>query len=205
MISGLRGNINRFGASRLYLEVSGVEYEVIVPLNVFEKLQLLGTGEEVFIYIHHQFLQDEQRLYGFLEKNQRDLFSAIQNIKGMGSVLSLSILSHLSASQLISLCENKDITALCKIPRVGKSTAETLVFEISRKMDRWKKLLASSEKESVDFISDTDDELVMQALVQLGYKDTQIRSTLEKIKKEISANDLNLSISDKIHRCLQII
>ena len=205
MISGFRGKINRYDASRLYLEVSGVEYEIIVPLNVFDKLQRLGEGGEVFVYIYHQFLQDEQRLYGFLDKNQRDLFSAIQNIKGLGSALSLSILSHLSASQLLILCEKKDIAALCRIPRVGKNTAETLVFEINRKMDRWKKLVSASEREMEETAFDSDEELVTQALLQLGYRDAQIRGVLEKLKKESPADEMKMTISDKIHRCLQMI
>jgi len=204
MISGLRGNINRFGVSRIYIEASGVEYEVNVPLNVYEKLQHAGENNQIFLFIYHQFLQDEQRLYGFLEKNQRDFFSAIQNVKGLGSGLSLSILSHLSASQLLSLCEKKDIASLCKIPRVGKNTAETLVFEINRKIDRWKKIIAESdvsEKEP----SDSDEEIIMQALAQLGYRDAQIRSVMDKLKKENPAELAQLNISEKIHRCLQII
>ncbi|MDH5655142.1 MAG: Holliday junction branch migration protein RuvA [Spirochaetia bacterium] len=204
MISGLKGTISGYGASKIYLNVSGVEYEVNVPLNVFEKLQMTGKGQDVFLFVYHQFMQDGQKLYGFLDRNQREFFSAVQNIKGLGTALSLSILSHLSAKQLIDLCEKKDVQSLCRIPRIGKSTAETLVFEVGRKIDRWKKVIALDEQGQTQ-LKEYDDDVVLQALAQLGYRDSQIRSAVDKLKKEISEKKLDFNISEKIQFCLQVI
>ncbi len=186
MISGLRGTINRFGASKVYLDTGGVEYEVQIPLNVFSQLQNLVPSDNLFLHIHHQFMQDEQRLYGFLEVRQRNLFSALLTVKGLGSALALSLLSHLDGPALFDICERGDVKALTHIPRVGKSTAETLIFEINRKKESWKKMLFEETpplESSVESASG-EEELAFQALLQLGYKENQVRSTLQIMRKE---------------------
>jgi len=207
MITGLRGTINSFGASRVFFEVSGVEYEVFVPLNVFEALQVVETGSELFFHIHHHYLQEEERLYGFLERNQRDFFAAIQAIKGIGSSLSLSLLSHLSGEALLALCEKKDITTLCRIPKVGKTTAETLIFEINRKIDKWRKLLdtAAPSRDGEPPVLPVI-EMVTQGLLQLGYRDAQIRTVLESVRKELQQSgesESSLTFSDWMNFALR--
>lgn len=209
MISGLRGTVNRFGASSVYLETGGVEYEIHVSLNVFDSLSKLDKKKEVFLYVHHQFLQDDQRLFGFLNQNQKDFFKAIQNVKGLGSSLALSILSHLSPRELLNYCENKDIQSLTKIPRVGNRTAEMLVFEVNRNIVRWKHLLSGDDSsgEMVSAVS-RDEDLVVQALLQLGYKEAQIRSVLKAVLKEsedAKEKSEYWNLSEWIHRCLRIL
>lgn len=186
MISGLRGRILRFGVSRVHLETSGgVVYEVHVPLNVFDFLQR-SEGEEIFLHICHQFLQDEERLYGFLESGPRDFFLALLSVKGLGSGLALSILSHLDGRTLLELCERNDIVSLTRIPRVGKTTAESLAFEINRKKDRFWKLLQDLEhtRETVAGREEDEWDLAFQALLQLGYRENQAKSALEKLSVE---------------------
>ncbi len=178
MISGLRGTVQRFGASRIYMLAGAVEYEVHVPLNVFEYLQQHADREH-FLYIYHLFTSEEQRLYGFLQPSQRELFGAILSLKGFGSVLALSVLSHLDVNGLLELCESGDVKALARIPRVGKKTAESLVFEVNQKKDRFRKLLDSEDsKKATRPSGDEEADLAEQALLQLGYKDAQVQKAL---------------------------
>lgn len=179
MISGLRGTVQRFAASRIYMLAGAVEYEVHVPLNVFEYLQQHADREH-FLYIYHLFTSEEQRLYGFLQPSQRELFGAILSLRGFGSVLALSVLSHLDVNGLLELCERKDVTALARIPRVGKKTAESLVFEVNQKKDRFRKLLESEESRDAGPTSDEETDLAEQALLQLGYKHQQVQKALRQ-------------------------
>lgn len=183
MISGLRGVVQRFGASRVYLLAGSVEYEVNVPLNVFEFLQQKKDAEH-FLHIYHLFTSEEQRLYGFLQPSQRELFGAILSLKGFGSVLALSVLSHLDLSGLLDLCERGDAAALSRIPRVGKKTAESLVFEVNQKKERFRKLLDSEEQKKKKPASDEETELAEQALIQLGYKEAQVQKALLLARSE---------------------
>jgi len=184
MIAGIRGALVGFGAQKVYMEAGGLEYEIHVPLNVFDALERSRTRESVRLYIYHHFMQEEQRLYGFLDRGQREFFIALTSVKGLGTVLALSILSHLDASALLSLCEQKDVKALTRIPRVGKSTAETLIFEINRRLERWRKITEYSAQNEIpgDREEETDDEdLAVQALLGLGYKEKEARETLRKL------------------------
>jgi len=182
MISGLHGTIARFGPSRIYINTGGVEYEVHLPLNVFESLQKRSKDDAVSLYTYHQFQETEQRLFGFLDIAQRDFFVALIDVKGIGTGLALSILSHLKGSDLLALCERNDIVTLCKIPRIGKSTAETLVFEVNRRKDKWKHLLSTTAP--MESVSREEDFAIQALTAQLGYKENQVRAALEKLKKE---------------------
>lgn len=202
MISGIKGTIVRFGASTVHIDTGGVIYEVHIPLNVFDELQKIGPGE-AFLHIHHHYMQDEQRLYGFSDPGQRELFIAVKSIKGLGTALALSVLSHLDGHALLSLCERKDIKTLCKIPRVGKATAETMVFEINRRRDRWAKIVADSYPKAPQTTTATPQEdLAFQALLQLGYKEKEIYIALDELRK---THGPDLNASELIRESLRII
>lgn len=197
MISGIRGIVSRKAGTRLYIDTGAVEYELIVPLNVLEAVEhrLNQESEAVFLFhVHQQILPEEHRLYGFLDPQQRELFRTIQDIKGFGSSLALSILSHLDTRGLLAICEGGDAKQLTHIPRIGKSTAEALIFEVNRKKKRFLKLLELEEgaaragiASTGELVSEPEDEafeLVRQALMQLGYKDTQIAKVIAKLELE---------------------
>ncbi len=191
MIAGLRGRVAFLQPVLLHLDTGNVIYELHIPLSVFEKLQSHNLQEEVLFYIYHQFLQDgEERLFGFLDAGQRQVFGALQSIKGLGTSLALSLLSHLDGRTLFDICEKGDIASLTRIPRIGKSTAETIIFEVGRKREKWRGLLAvSSGEDEMDpeNLLETDREAALAALVQLGYKESQAAQALGKVAKKVSA------------------
>lgn len=197
MISGISGRIRRFGVQRVYMDTGGLEYEVHVPLGVYDMLQKTRPETEVYLFIHHQFMQEEQRLFGFLDPAQREFFQALQNIKGLGTVLTLSLLSHLDGASLLQLCDRKDVTSLSRIPRIGKATAERLVFEIGRRRERFQQLLAAAELATpgaagrVEPTPAGEEELAFEALLQLGYKESQARKVLAQVLEQ--GDELNSS------------
>lgn len=198
MISGLKGKIQYFGPAQVHLDTGNIHYEVHVPLNVMEKLQR-EKDQEHFLFIHHQFNQDDQKLYGFLDMQQRDFFRAIQTIKGMGASLALSILSHLDGTTLLDVCRKEDISTLSKIPRIGKNTAERIVFEISRNEKKFEKLtlVASTGEQQPTVFASNNQELAMQALQGWGYKDSQVGRLLATISSE-QPESVNYSIEEWI-------
>ncbi|MEQ8349891.1 MAG: Holliday junction branch migration protein RuvA [Leptospiraceae bacterium] len=227
MISGIRGVVSRKAGTRLFIDTGAVEYEMIVPLNVLDAVERRLYQEpeaQLFFHVHQQILPEEHRLYGFLDPQQRELFRTIQDIKGFGSSLALSILSHLDTRGLLGICESGDTKGLTHIPRIGKSTAEALIFEVNRKKKRFLKLLELEEgaaraglSEAGELVAEPEDEtseLVKQALLQLGYKEAQVLKVLQKLEKErlaaeISGSDDNQldaesSTADWIRKALQL-
>ena len=182
MISKLRGKISRIGVQSIFIDTGNIEYEVFTPLNVIEYFQKNTKKNSSFeIFIYHHFQGEEQKLFGFLEFSQRELFRTIITLKGIGPSLGLSILSHLNTMQLIQTCENHDIKTLTKIPRIGKTTAEEIIFEVNRKKKLFLKLLEHDFKIYPQISSDIEE--VLQGMKYLGYNEKKVLEVIEKIKK----------------------
>lgn len=202
MISKISGKLSRISLQFVYIDTGSIEYEVLVPLNVLEKLQNL-ISKKIKLYIYHHFQGEEQKLYGFLDVSQRELFKTIIQLKGIGPSLGLSVLSHLNTEQLLEICEKKEFEKLMKIPRIGKSLAEELIFEVNRKKKKFLKLLPAAKKEKIQtHINEESKEDIIQALKSLGYKETVIKKALEKLEnQEIQLN----SISEWVREVLKVI
>ncbi|MBX7057079.1 MAG: hypothetical protein K1X75_03365 [Leptospirales bacterium] len=185
MIAGLRGEVLGFGPARVFVLAGGVVYEVHTPLPALSTLQSAGIGSAAELEVYHHFAEYEQRLFGFLNRSDRELFIQLQNLKGVGVSLALSLLSHLDGASLLRLCGAGDLKALQRIPRVGKATAETLVFEVNRRADRWRKLI--SEPTAPASALSGEQDLAFQALLQLGYKDKEALRALQAAADSIGS------------------
>ncbi|BEN11591.1 Holliday junction ATP-dependent DNA helicase RuvA [Serratia marcescens] len=187
MIGRLRGNILEKQPPLVLLEANGVGYEVHMPMTCFYELPELG--QEAIVFTHFVVREDAQLLYGFNDKQERALFRELIKVNGVGPKLALAILSGMSAQQFVSAVEREEITALVKLPGVGKKTAERLVVEMK---DRFKglngDLFNSSSEISLPSAAakapeaDAEAEAV-SALVALGYKPQEASRMISKIAK----------------------
>ncbi len=180
MISGITGRILRTGLQTVYIDTGTIEYEVYVPLSVFEFLKNQTRNKKTKLFIYHYYQADEEKLFGFLEFSHRELFRTLLKLKGIGPSLALSILSHLDTKGLLEICENKDIKSLEKIPRIGKNIAEEIIFEVNRKKKEFLKLIDGQPSNQLKKLYVIED--AVQGLIHLGYKEKIIRQTIEKIK-----------------------
>ncbi|HFF9833499.1 Holliday junction branch migration protein RuvA [Serratia marcescens] len=186
MIGRLRGNILEKQPPLVLLEANGVGYEVHMPMTCFYELPELG--QEAIVFTHFVVREDAQLLYGFNDKQERALFRELIKVNGVGPKLALAILSGMSAQQFVSAVEREEITALVKLPGVGKKTAERLVVEMK---DRFKglngDLFNSSEislPSAAEKASEADAEAeAVSALVALGYKPQEASRMVSKIAK----------------------
>ncbi|KEY57953.1 Holliday junction branch migration protein RuvA [Serratia sp. DD3] len=187
MIGRLRGVILEKQPPLVLLEANGVGYEVHMPMTCFYELPELG--QEAIVFTQFVVREDAQLLYGFNDKQERALFRELIKVNGVGPKLALAILSGMSAQQFVSAVEREEITALIKLPGVGKKTAERLVVEMK---DRFKGLngdLFNSSSEiplpvSAAKMVERDNEAeAVSALVSLGYKPQEASRMISKIAK----------------------
>lgn len=188
MIGRLNGVLVEKQPPEILLEVSGVGYEVQMPMTCFYDLP--KVGDNAIVYTHFVVREDAQLLFGFNSKTERALFRELLKANGVGPKLGLAILSGMSAQQFVSCVNNEDATALVKLPGVGKKTAERLVLEMKDRLKNWGNDLftpfsdsAVIEPASDATIANNAADDAVSALVALGYKLPQAQKAVKSVSK----------------------
>lgn len=128
MIGRLKGILIHKAPPWLVVDVGGVGYELEAPMSTFYDLP--EVGREVFLFTHHAQKEDSVSLYGFLRESERRLFRDVQKVSGIGAKIALAVLSGVSVDGFARLVQAQDVTALTRIPGIGKKTAERMVLEL---------------------------------------------------------------------------
>lgn len=128
MIARLAGRLVQKSPGGLVVDVNGVGYEVFVSLQTFSALP--PEGENVVLQIQTQVRENSFELFGFRDSLEKAVFGLLLNVSGIGPRMALSILSGLSAPELIEALAAGDVARLVGVPGVGKKRAERLVVEL---------------------------------------------------------------------------
>ncbi|PKH02592.1 Holliday junction branch migration protein RuvA [Psychromonas sp. MB-3u-54] len=191
MIGRLRGVLLEKQPPEVLIEVSGVGYEVQLPMSSFYALP--DAGQEAIIYTHFVVREDAQLLYGFADKHERAMFRELVKVNGVGPKLALAILSGMSANQFVQCIHNDAVTTLVKLPGVGKKTAERLVVEMKDRLKNWTgadlltpeadKMVFENEFTNSAANHNAKDEAI-SALVSLGYKPVLAEKAIQQVYQE---------------------
>ena len=179
MISFVKGILYEQVTDRIIIDVNGIGYQVITHPRVI--LKLPPTGAPVFLHTHLQVLENEFKLYGFLDIQELELFTTLLGVSGIGARGALNILGSMepgSFSRAISSSDEKTLTA---IPGIGKKTAQRLIFELRDKIGDFQR---SVQPES----ENTND--LLEALEVLGYSRSEILPLIMDLeqKQELGKN-----------------
>ncbi|HWQ34425.1 MAG TPA: Holliday junction branch migration protein RuvA [Blastocatellia bacterium] len=132
MIAHITGKLMQKQPNSVIVDVGGVGYELIVPVSTFYELGELGSDVSLRAYTYVR--EDALQLYGFRTEREKRLFLLLTSISGIGPKLAITILSGMSADELIPAIRTNDLARLTAIPGVGKKTAERLVVELRDKL-----------------------------------------------------------------------
>lgn len=177
MISRVRGTLVRRDLGVVEIETaSGITYELLIPLTVYERLP--REGGEVELRTYHVVREDAQELYGFLEASERALFARLLSASGVGPRLALNMLSTMSPQRLIAAITGRDIAALRQIPGLGAKKAEKLTVELGDRLDDIAVVTTGPKPQGR-----TAEEAV-SALVALGYKPSEATFAVRKALDE---------------------
>lgn len=174
MIGRLKGILIHKAPPWIVIDVHGVGYELEAPMSTFYDLP--EVGREVFLFTHYAQKEDSVALYGFLREAERRLFRDVQKVSGIGAKIALAVLSGTSVDQFARLVQAGDVTALTRIPGIGKKTAERMVVELR---DRAADLTAGAPGAAVA----AGDPLAeaITALQALGYKPAEAERMAKKV------------------------
>ncbi len=192
MIAYLKGSISSKTEDRLIMDVGGVGYQVEISNQTFQTLP--KKGETLKILIYHHFTDSDQRLFGFTTQKEKNLFERLITVKGIGPKLGLTILSGMSAPELIESIVTQNTSALSGISGIGKKTAERMVLELKDKLfDESEPSIVSSGGQKMDRRSEA-----ISALEALGFKKRDAEQTVSKI---VSQNG-DATISEIVKKAL---
>lgn len=184
MYEYVKGTLIETTPSKAVVEVHGLGFSLLIPFNNFSKFPALGAS--VTLYTSYVVREDSQRLYGFLTRSQRDLFESLIEVSGIGPKTGLSLVGHMEINELQAAISQGNVQLICKIPGIGKKTAERLIVEMRDKVKKGldKSLGHPLEQEGeLGVVADA-----ISALINLGYNTAQaqkaIKSALEKTKGE---------------------
>lgn len=199
MIGLLRGKVIYKQPPELLLEVHGVGYELQASMNTFYHLPL-DSQTEVTIYTHFIVREDAQTLFGFSSQDERALFRNLLKVTGIGPKMALAIVSGMTAQEFAQLVHAADVTALSRIPGVGKKTAERLIIEMRDRLPKTDAISSpanASKQTNTPFtlISPVDEAL--NALLALGYKPAQASKMIAPLENQ------NLSVEEIIRQALR--
>ena len=122
MIAHLSGTLLSKHATSVILDVGGVGYEVNIPLSTFYDLGDIGATVQLRIYTHVR--EDALQLFGFKTARERELFLRIISVSGIGPKLGITLMSGMSADEMIESIRTNNLARLTLIPGIGRKTAE---------------------------------------------------------------------------------
>lgn len=183
MITYIRGELASVDEQRAVVDVGGVGYSIFMPQQALSLLP--PTGSEVKIHTYLDVKEDAMQLFGFLTRDDLEIFRLVIGVSGIGPKGGLNILSCLTPDELRFAIMSGDAKAISAAPGIGKKTAEKLIVELKDKIHVEDVLEHAAHGDEYrageeDTASDSMQAEAVQALVALGYGSAE---SLRAVKK----------------------
>lgn len=199
MIAFLSGKLIEKQANSVIIDVSGVGYEVSIPLSTFYELGEVGSEVQlrIFTYVREDALQ----LFGFKTVRERELYLKLISVQGVGAKSGITMLSGMSADEIIAAIRTDNLAKLTAIPGVGRKTAERLVIELRDKVGELASEPSSGFKVPGSKFGEEDSVFddALSALVNLGYK----KDAGEKALQQAIKDGTELNVQKLLRAALQ--
>lgn len=186
MISYIRGELTAVEKEKVIVDVGGIGYGIFMPEASVGLLPQMGNEVKLHTYLNVR--EDAMQLFGFLTRDDLEVFKLLIGVSGIGPKGGLSILSRLTADDLRFAVMSGDARAISAAPGIGKKTAEKVIIELKDKLDIEEMLHRSGEDGqtvvSADSATNEIQSEAVQALVALGYGSTESIKAVKKVNLE---------------------
>ena len=179
MIHFVRGKLEETGNDYVVLDNHGIGYLIYVPSSLLEELPIRGDMVRLYTYMYVR--EDQMTLYGFLTRDDLNIFKLLIGVSGIGPKGALGILSTISTNQLRFAVFSGDAKAISKAPGIGPKTAQKLIIELKDKLKLEDALEPDEDMKKPSVADQSAQKEAMMALVSLGYSESEAFTALKKI------------------------
>ena len=179
-------------------EVSGLGYLLEVTERDFMALQINeDNAQKIYVLMTHR--EDAMSLYGFSNKETRDIFQILLSVSGVGAKMAIALLNEFDACNLISLVIDGDFKELTRAKGVGPKLAQKIILELKDKLMKTELPKASTSLPKSTAMDDT-----LSILLSLGYEEKEIEDTIAKIMPTIEDSSNSEEVIRKALTCLSM-
>jgi len=186
MINFLKGKLVEKSPTQIVVDCNGVGYEVNISLYSYERLP---KDEAIFIYTYFQVREDAQILYGFMDKAERDVFTKLISVSGIGASTARMMFSSLSPDEVVNAISNADVDTVKSVKGIGLKTAQRVIVDLKDKITK-----NNITNEVLPVQNNTHRDEALSALVTLGYSKKQAEKSVNKVLKENPSASIELII-----------
>ncbi len=191
MITHIQGKLVEKTPTEVVIDCNGVGYFINISLHTFS---LLPDSENLKLYTHLQIKEDSHSLFGFIEKQERELFRLLVSVSGIGASIARTMLSSLSPTNIIQAIASNDVGTVQSIKGIGAKTAQRVILDLK---DKVLKIYSLDEVSTSNY--NTNKEEALSALEVLGFA----RKTAEKVIEKIINENPNATIEAIIKQALK--
>lgn len=189
MFSYIKGMLAEVSEDGIVVETGGVGWNIHVPLSVLDRLP--PAGQEVKVYTSFQVREDAMALYGFLSRQDQEMFRLLLGVNGVGPKAALGILSVMRPDDLRIAIISEDVKGISRAPGIGAKTAKRVILDLKDKIRMEDVLPKGAEPEErmpgAEAFSESDEgasKEAVQALVALGYSLSEAAKAVRQVKAE---------------------
>ncbi|WP_438966882.1 Holliday junction branch migration protein RuvA [Flavobacterium sp.] len=191
MITHIQGKLVEKNPTEVVIDCNGVGYSINISLHTFS---LLPESENLRLFTHLQIKEDSHTLYGFVEKQERELFRLLISVSGIGANIARTMLSSLSPTHIIQAIASNDVGTVQSIKGIGVKTAQRVILDLK---DKVLKVYSLDEVSTSNY--NTNKEEALSALEVLGFA----RKASEKVIDKIVNENPNATVENIIKQALK--
>lgn len=191
MIDYIKGTIAQINPAFLIVETGNIGYLIHISLNTFAKLD---NKTEYKVLVHEVIREDSHQLFGFADKEERDIFRSLLSVSGIGAGTARMMLSSLTPAEIERAIIGADVNILKSVKGIGLKSAQRIIVDLKDKLGK-----QAGTGEIFAISDNTNRDEALSALVMLGFAKSAVMKVLDKIIRE----EKNLTVEEMIRRALK--
>lgn len=191
MFEYIKGYLAEITPTYAIVENNDIGYHINISLYTYSQLK---KGTECMLYVHEIIREDSRSLYGFIDKQERELFRLLISVNGVGANTGRLILSSIKPNEIVGAIAGNNVDLLKSVKGIGGKTAQRIIIDLKDK-------ISDFGGELSDFSGELDNTLhkdALSALMMLGFS----KPAIEKVLKKLLKDNTDLSLEEVVKLAL---